>query len=59
MQGFRRIRAMSPVERQSFLSSPETARHFTPDERDILEGLNRLLPGSADPPPAAKAEPDF
>ena len=58
MQAFRQLRAISPGERQSFLSSPETARQFTPEERDILGRLNWLLPGSEGPASAVKAEPE-
>jgi len=59
MQGFRKLRAMSPGQRQSFLSGPETARQFTAEERDILGRLNRLLPDSEDPPPAPDAKSDL
>ena len=56
MQGFRQLRDMPPDERQGFLSSPQTVKQFTPEERDILGGLNRLLPGSEGAAPAAGTE---
>jgi predicted Fe-S protein YdhL (DUF1289 family) len=54
MQGFRQLRDMPPNERQGFLSSPRTVKQFTPEERDILGGLNRLLPGSEGAAPSAE-----
>jgi hypothetical protein len=46
MQAFRQLRGLPPGERQRFLSSPQVQKRFSPEERNILEGLGRLLPAS-------------
>ena len=47
MVAFRHLRDLPPDQRQSFLESQRVREQFSPHERDILEGLNKLLPGSS------------
>jgi hypothetical protein len=46
MVAFRHLRDIPPDQRQSYLDSQPVREQFSPHERDILEGLNRLLPES-------------
>lgn len=53
---FRHLRDLPPDQRQAFLDSQHVREQFSPHERDILDGLNKLLPngraeGSDDPEP--------
>lgn len=48
---FRHLRDLPPNQRQGYLQSQEVREQFSPHERDILTGLNRLLPGSRPYPP--------
>ncbi len=58
MQAFRRLRDMPPAERESFLSSPEVREKFNPQERELLERLNRILaPEPNNIPPQTEEEP--
>jgi hypothetical protein len=52
MEAFRHLRDLPADQRQSYLQSQEVRERFSPHERDILNGLNRLLPSPhpADPP---------
>jgi hypothetical protein len=57
MVAFRHLRDLPPDQRQAFLESQQVREEFSPHERDILGGLNHLLPtspakapDSADPP---------
>ena len=43
MVAFRHLRDLPPDQRQSFLDSQNVREQFSPHERDILEGMNRLL----------------
>ena len=52
---FRHLRDLSPDQRRAYLDSQEAREQFSPHERDILEGLNKLLPNSR---PAAPNDPD-
>jgi hypothetical protein len=47
---FRHLRDLLPDQRRSYLDSQSVREQFSPHERDILEGLNKLLPGSNAPP---------
>lgn len=47
MVAFRHLRDLPPDQRRSFLQGQQVREQFSPHERDILEGLNRLLPSSA------------
>ena len=44
MVAFRHLRDLPPDQRQSFLNSQSVREEFSPHERDILQGLNKLLP---------------
>ncbi len=44
MRAFRRLRNMPPGERQRFLNSPQFNQRFTPEQQNVLRGLNQLLP---------------
>ena len=55
MVSFRHLRDIPPDQRRSYLDSQLVQEQFSPHERDILEGLNRLLPESH---PAAPDDPD-
>ena len=55
MVAFRHLRDISPDQRRGYLDSQPVREQFSPHERDILEGLNRLLPESHG---AAPEEPD-
>ena len=55
MVAFRHLRDLPPDQRRSFLDSPRVREQFSPHERDILEGLNKLLPDSR---PAEPNDPD-
>jgi|SRR5579875_1567804 len=44
MTAFRRLRNMPPAARRRLLSNPQFQQRFTPQQRHILRGLNRLLP---------------
>jgi hypothetical protein len=46
MVAFRHLRDIPPDQRQTYLNSQPVREQFSPHERDILEGLNRLLPES-------------
>ena len=46
MVAFRHLRDLPPDQRRSFLDSPGVREQFSPHERDILEGMNKLLPAS-------------
>ncbi len=45
MNAFRHLRALPPRKRAAFMAGSKTAHRFSPEERDLLEGLSRLLPG--------------
>jgi hypothetical protein len=55
MVAFRHIRDIPPDQRRAFLDSQNVREQFSPHERDILEGLSRLLPESH---AAAPDDPD-
>ncbi|MGO8788179.1 MAG: DUF3106 domain-containing protein [Terriglobia bacterium] len=55
MVAFRHLRDLPPDQRQSFLESQHVREQFSPHEREILEGLNKLLPTSG---AAAPEDPD-
>jgi hypothetical protein len=55
MVAFRHLRDLPPDQRRGFLDSQRVREQFSPHERDILEGLNKLLPNSG---PAAPNDPD-
>jgi len=46
LEAFRHLRGLPPDQRQDYLSSPEVQQQFSPEERQVLEGLSQLLPGS-------------
>jgi hypothetical protein len=46
MEAFRHLRDLPAGERRSFLDSQPVRERFSPHEREILEGLNKLLPAS-------------
>ena len=46
MRAFRQMRDLPPKERPQFLSRPDVQKRFHPEERRLLEGLGRLLPGA-------------
>jgi hypothetical protein len=48
---FRRLRDLPPDQREPFLASPQTQQRFSPQERDLLRGLGRLLPEPGANPP--------
>jgi hypothetical protein len=51
MEAFRHLRDLPPGERMAYLDSQSVRERFSPHERDILEGMNKLLansPGSGD-----------
>ncbi len=51
MRAFRRLRDMSPEDRRRYLASSEVRDRFSPQERQLLEGLGKLLPeGRTNPP---------
>lgn len=52
MVAFRHLRDLPPDQRRAFLDSPHVREQFSPHERNILEGLNKLLPASRAPAPA-------
>jgi len=52
---FRHLRDLPPDQRRGFLDSQHVREQFSPYERDILEGLNELLPNSR---PAAPSDPE-
>lgn len=51
MQAFRQLRDLPPDQRQRYLASPEVQQRFSPQERHVLEGLDKLLPSSPLSPP--------
>jgi predicted Fe-S protein YdhL (DUF1289 family) len=55
MVAFRHLRNLPPTQRNGYLDSPPLREQFSPHERDILEGLSRLLPNSR---AAAPNDPD-
>lgn len=46
MVAFRHLRDLPPDQRRPFLDSQRVREQFSPHEREILEGLNKLLPNS-------------
>ena len=46
MVAFRHLRDLPPDRRRPFLDSQLVREQFSPHEREILEGLNKLLPNS-------------
>jgi hypothetical protein len=52
---FRHLRDLPPDQRQPYLDSQTVKEQFSPHERDILGGLNKLLPGG---PSAAPEDPE-
>lgn len=44
MRAFRRLRDMPPQKRARFLNSPRFEQRFTPQQQQVLRGLNQLLP---------------
>jgi hypothetical protein len=44
MQAFRQMRSLPPNQRQGFLASPEVREQFNSQERQVLDGLAKLLP---------------
>ena len=64
MVAFRHLRDLSPDQRRSYLDSQYVREQFSPHERDILEGMNKLMPdspaaaeGPAGPAPNAGVRP--
>ena len=55
MVAFRRLRDLPPSRRRAYMDSQEVREQFSPHERDILDGLNKLLPASR---PPESADPD-
>jgi hypothetical protein len=55
MVAFRHLRDLPPDQRRGFLDSQRVREQFSPHEREILEGLNKLLPNSS---AAASDNPD-
>jgi len=55
MEAFRHLRDLSPKQRQPYLDSQQVREQFSPHERDILSGLDKLLPAT---PPKAVPDPD-
>lgn len=55
-QAFLRLRDLPPEKRDLFLNNPEIQQRFSPHEREVLNGLGRLLPQSGTGP-AEDAEP--
>jgi hypothetical protein len=53
---FRHLRDLPPDQRQAYLNSQYVREQYSPHERDILTGLNKLLPGS-NPPGPEEPEP--
>ena len=51
MVAFRHLRDLPPGQRESFLKSPAVREQFSPHERDILGGMNKLLPASREATP--------
>jgi hypothetical protein len=49
---FRHLRDLPAGQRRPYLDSQAVKEEFSPHERDILEGLNKLLPGGPAPSPA-------
>jgi hypothetical protein len=49
MVAFRHLRDIPPDQRRPFLDSQRVREQFSPHEREILEGLNKLLPESHAP----------
>jgi hypothetical protein len=56
LRAFRHLRDLPPGQRQRYLASPEVQQRFSPQERHVLEGLNRLLPNSPSIPPEEPEE---
>jgi len=50
MQAFRHLRGLPAGERQRYLASPEVEQRLSPQERNVLEGMNQLLPPSPGDP---------
>jgi len=50
MVAFRHLRDLPPGERRGFLDSQPVREQYSPHEREILEGLNKLLPTSGERP---------
>jgi uncharacterized protein DUF3106 len=44
MNAFLHMRDLPPARRERFLSSPGVEARFSPEERDLLRGLGKLLP---------------
>jgi len=51
MVAFRHLRDLPADQRRAFLDSQRVREQFSPHEREILEGLNKLLPASRAPVP--------
>jgi hypothetical protein len=51
MVAFRHLRDLPSDQRRAFLDSERVREQFSPHERDILEGINRLLSNSRPAPP--------
>jgi hypothetical protein len=51
MVAFRHLRDLPPDQRRGYLDSQDVREQFSPHERNILEGLNKLLPNSPSPAP--------
>lgn len=43
-QAFMRLASLPPAQRERVLSRPQFQNRFSPEERDLLRGLSRLLP---------------
>lgn len=48
---FRHLRDLPPDQRQAYLNSQYVREQYSPHEREILGGLNKLLPSSRSPAP--------
>jgi len=46
MQGFREMRNLPADQRRSFVTRPDVEKRFSPEERNLLVGLARLIPES-------------
>jgi len=61
LEEFRKMRQMSPEEQDKYLTTPDVANRFSPDERDLLKRLGTFVPlmrpNPGGPPPGPPLDP--
>jgi hypothetical protein len=59
LEEFRKMRGMSPEEREKYLESKDLESRFNPEEREMLKQLGVFSPPFPPPPPRFGPPPGF